>query len=319
MESNPKVPGVVDRTVQLEPGENWISATAFDVTQTVDAGEAVRLPITYRAVSDKPALYLVSVGINQYSRETAPALANRDLKNAVSDAKGIADKLSKDSTGFFSEIKPPALLLDNQARLVDIKEALRWVANQARPQDLVVLFLAGHGIAIDGRYYFLPYDAKVSGNPSNDEIKTSSLAQSVLSELIYALPTSRVAVLIDSCNSGAFAVPDSLFRQTQDRAWTGSMAQNTGRFILAATSSEQEALDGINGHGVFTSVVLGGLDGKADKIEGNNNKEVDVVELSRYAKRQVPSEARSIAPNHAQNVSGFFMGIDFFPLNRLTP
>jgi uncharacterized caspase-like protein len=176
------------------------------------------------------------------------------------------------------------------------------------------LFLAGHGISIDGRYYFLPHDVKV--NATIDEaLKASALNQNKLSALLNALPTSRVAVLIDSCNSGAFAVLNSVVKNSQNRAWTGSLAQNTGRFVLAGTSSDQEALDGINGHGVFTAVLLTGLNGKADtEIAGNRDLHVNIAELLAYAKQKVPEEAHKIAPTHAQNVAGFFAGSDFFDL-----
>ncbi len=72
------------------------------------------------------------------------------------------------------------------------------------------------------------------------------------------------AVIIDTCFAGAFAVKDVVLRQTRDRTWINSLGMATGRFTLAGTSNQQEALDGIAGHGVFTAIVLGGLNGPAD-------------------------------------------------------
>ena len=307
----------MEEKVFLEPGDNLVTVTAFDADQTIDAGEAIRLPIHYNAaISDAPILYIVSVGIDQY----AASDKLQKLDNAVNDAKGIIETLSNNTKGLFATIKSTALL-DEQAELAKIKQALIQVGKKAKPNDLVVLFLAGHGISIDGRYYFLPHDAKLTDNNMKEQIKATSLTQKTLSDLLSALPTSRVAVLIDSCNSGAFAVLGSVMqRSSQERSWTGSLAQNTGRFVLAGTSNDQEALDGINGHGVFTAVLLDGLDGKADQeMSGNRDQRVNIAELLAYTRKRVPEEAHKISPSHDQNVSGFFAGSEFFDLTTLAP
>lgn len=314
---NKAAESIVEESVLLEPGDNLVTVTAFDADQTIDAGEAIRLPIHYNAVTpDAPTLYIVSVGIDQY----AAADKLQKLDNAVNDAKGIIETLSNNTKGLFAAVKPIALL-NEQAGLVKIKQALIQVGKEAKPNDLVVLFLAGHGISIDGRYYFLPHDAKLAGNNIKEQIKTTALTQKTLSDLLSALPTSRVAVLIDSCNSGAFAVLGSVMQHSsQERAWTGSLAQNTGRFVLAGTSNDQEALDGINGHGVFTAVLLDGLNGKADKeMSGNHDQRINIAELLAYTRQRVPEEAHKISPSHDQNVSGFFAGSEFFDLTLSAP
>jgi len=314
---NKAAEAIVEEKVLLEPGDNLVTVTAFDADQTIDAGEAIRLPIHYNAITpDAPTLYIVSVGIDQY----AASDKLQKLDNAVNDAKGIIETLSNNTKGLFAAVKPIALL-DEQAGLAKIKQALTQVGKEAKPNDLVVLFLAGHGISIDGRYYFLPYDAKLAGNNIKEQIKATSLTQKALSDLLSALPTSRVAVLIDSCNSGAFAVLGSVMQHSsQERAWTGSLAQNTGRFVLAGTSNDQEALDGINGHGVFTAVLLDGLNGKADKeMSGNRDRRINIAELLAYTRQRVPEEAHKISPSHDQNVSGFFAGSEFFDLSVSAP
>ncbi len=309
---------IVEEKVLLEPGDNLVTVTAFDADQTIDAGEAIRLPLHYEAVNrDAPTLYIVSVGIDKY----AAADKLQKLDNAVNDAKGIIEILLNNAKGLFATVKPTALL-DEQAGLAKIKQAISQVGKAAKPNDLVVLFLAGHGISLDGRYYFLPYDAKLAGNNIKEQIKATALTQKMLSELLSELPTSRVAVLIDSCNSGAFAVLGSVMQQhsSQERAWTGSLAQNTGRFVLAGTSNDQEALDGINGHGVFTAVLLDGLNGKADQeLGGNRDTRINIAELLAYARQRVPEEAHKISPTHDQNVSGFFAGSEFFDLSMTAP
>jgi uncharacterized caspase-like protein len=181
----------------------------------------------------------------------------------------------------------------------------------------VLLFVAGHGLVHDGRYHFLPHDV---GGATLEAVLAGGLGQTELAERIGALPTARTAVLIDTCYAGAFAARDTLLRQSRDRSWVGALGFNTGRYVLAGTSSEQEALDGIEGHGVFTAVVLEALRGLADREgKGNRDGRVDVVELTRYAETRVPEEARRLAPTHAQRATGFFAGSDFFELSAPAP
>jgi hypothetical protein len=302
---------VEEQTVALEPGDNLVTITAYDQDQTVEVGKPLQLVICYTAAAEgAPTLHILSVGINRYGSAEIS-----ELSNAVNDAKGIADLMTQARPGLFREARV-SLLVEQQATLSNIQQAFRRVASEARPNDVVLVFLAGHGVAIDGRYHFLPYD--VAGL-APQAIKTTGLTQTALADLLSQLPTARATILIDTCYAGAFAVPDAVLRQSQDRTWAGSLAFNTGRFILAGTTNEQEALDGIGGHGIFTAVVLDALKGRADvEAKGNKDGRVDVVELSRYTEQRVPEEARKIAPTHAQRATGFFAGSDFFDLSAVT-
>lgn len=106
---------------------------------------------------------------------------------------------------------------------------------------------------------------------------------------------------------GALPAPDAL-----RIAWIGRLGHQTGRNILAVSQNQQGALDGINGHGVFTAVVLDGIKGKADT---DNNGKVDVLELFRYAESHVEEEARKIGPNRNPDATFYFGGSDFFNLS----
>ncbi len=299
-----KGPVILERAVALERGNNEITATAFDADQSLDAGESVHLPIQYQtAVAEARTLHILSIGIDKYATQQL-----NKLKNAVNDAEGIAKKLTTNSQGIFDEadknkvIVKQTVLVNEKATLTGIQQATQKLAASAKPDDLVVLFLAGHGMAIDGRYYFLPYDIDIS---SEEKAKATALTQDILAESLSSLPTSRTVVLIDSCYSGAFAISNKSIV-----TWLGTLQENTGRAILTGTSKAQEALDGINGHGVFTSVVLNGLDGQADK---DKDQFVNVSELITYAKKEVKIEAGKLS--HTQEATGLFVGDDFFKLS----
>ena len=58
--------------------------------------------------------------------------------------------------------------------------------------------------------------------------------------------------------------------------------------MLSAATSQEQALEGMEGHGVFTWVVLQGLDGKADV---HKNGYVSTLDLASYVGDQAPKVA----------------------------
>ncbi|ESS70664.1 WD40 repeat, subgroup [Methyloglobulus morosus KoM1] len=295
-----------EQKIFLESGDNPITLSAFDVNKSLQSNEQINLVIHYDAVSEsKPSLYVLSIGINKYQSTGINALVN-----AVNDAEGINSLLQNQHNRFKEVI--PKLLADEQATRKNIEDNLKTISSKAQPNDVVVIYIAGHGTVINGHYYFIPYELKTT---VNDDIQANALSDATLSELISNFHTLRVAVLIDSCYAGKLASSDMVMRRNQDATWTGALGQSTGRFVLAGSANDQEALDGKDGHGVFTAVLLDALNGKADlELLGNKDNRVNVMELSAYAKQHVSEEAKKIDPSHSQEATWFFMGSDIFEL-----
>jgi WD40 repeat protein len=299
---------IEERSVALEPGDNLITVTAYDADQVVETGNPIQLVIRYVIAPEPeraPNLYVLSVGINHYRNKVIPTLVN-----AVNDAKGIAELMPQVRQGLFEETWT-MVLVEQEATLSNIKEVFKKIAGVAKPKDVVLIFLAGHGVTDDGKYYFLPYD---TGELTLKAIKKTALTQAILADMLSSLPTSRNAVLIDTCHAGAFTTRDVT------RTWVGTAALDTGSAILAAASNGEEAMDGKDGHGVFTMVVLSGLRGHADQeidqnTKGNRDGRVDVVELIKFVGVRMPEEVKKINPSHAQSAVSFFAGNNFFDLS----
>ena len=84
---------------------------------------------------------------------------------------------------------------------------------------------------------------------------------------------------------------DAMMVNTRDLAESGAVtviASAVGSTILSASTSDQEAQEGEDGHGLFTSVLLKGLDGRADLFK---NGSVKTVELAAYLENEVPKIA----------------------------
>src|SRR6185437_8446881 len=96
-------------------------------------------------------LYVLAIGVSQYRQ---PEFR---LANAANDARAIADLLRKPTPPVY-DAADVAMLLDDQETAPNITAALQRIAAKARPQDIVVVFLSGHGEAVDGKYFFAPVD-----------------------------------------------------------------------------------------------------------------------------------------------------------------
>ena len=81
------------------------------------------------------------------------------------------------------------------------------------------------------------------------------------------------------------------FRGLEEKTAIDRLMQATGRATLASSSSVQQALEGYEGHGVFTYALLQGLSRAADD-RGNRNGTIEIDELSNYVSDTVPELTR---------------------------
>ncbi|MBI3710762.1 MAG: hypothetical protein HY246_24210, partial [Proteobacteria bacterium] len=145
-------------------------------------------------------------------------------------------------------------------------------------------------------------------------IAERGLTHERLAQLLSLLPTARTMVVLDTCFSGAFAIDDSIQRDSRDQTIGRQISHSSGRFILAGSASHQEALDGVDGHGVFTGVLLKALSGAADL---DHDGKVNIIEMGRYTKQQVPEVAKQVGRGHEQVPRSFFNGDDEFDIRSV--
>ena len=299
-----------ERVVELEPGANLVMLSAFNDAKEIETGlkERPLLALRYDAtVAQKPVMRLLAIGIDAYTGKGIPPLTN-----AAADAKGVADTMRDDPKhDVFADVDA-VVLTDKDATLANIDKAFEELAGRTKPDDLVFVFLAGHGVALDGRYFFVPVDVP---DAEDESLRRHALTYDDLAARLSRFPTARAIVVLDTCYSGAFAVDDSIQRDSRDQTVGKQISHATGRFILAGSSSQQEALDGVDGHGVFTETLLAGLKGDADQqVAGNHDGKVSIYELGEYTKAKVPELAAKIAHGYSQKPRWYFNGDEMFDL-----
>lgn len=238
------------------------------------------------------------IGINDYQHVSK-------LSTAINDAKRLKEKLEEEFHGYSHGYTVHSLLLNaTKSDLVDLLEnRLHEVVGE---EDRVLLYFAGHGIAVenddqsDG--YLVPADAR-PGDYS------SLISMKFLRQTLDKLACRHGLLVMDCCYSGAFKwssgyrdvvfdLPDIIYeerlaRYASDPAWQ----------VITSSSSDQKAMDFLPDfpvtdeifideydvpHSPFALAFFDALDGKADVVpRGQGDGVITGTELYTYLRDRV--------------------------------
>ena len=253
--------------VPLEKGENRIQVAARN-----SVGESVEEVLVYLdkegALNRKGKLYIVAIGVDAYKNLGA----QNALHFASADARLMVDALTKKAGPLHTEVKSQLLVTgaDTPPTKANIEDAL-LLFREAKPEDTVVLFLAGHGVNEGADYLFMPEDAQ---STDSGQWRPSSVVRwHVLQQALQEAQGSRI-MFVDTCHSrGAFSP-----RLVKD-------AFDANIVVFAATDKDTEAQERPElGHGVFTYAVNEGLQGGADFMKKGA---INILELSVFVAEEV--------------------------------
>jgi hypothetical protein len=268
--------------VPLDPGTNRVATRLYASDGTLFAegpSLLLRRPGEPEAPPGAGRLVVLAIGVNDY------ALSDLDLRFAVPDARAVGDAMRANGGGLFRDVEV-RVVTDQRATRRGVLDALAAAARDVAPADTFILYIAGHGIVAQpgNRFLFLPSDVR-------DTSTMAALRQQGLDDqtLVAALARIRARdafIMIDTCYAGQIDI-DQL----------AAIGNDTGRFLLAASSSVQEALDSYDDrNGVFAYALMEGLRGRAAvDAEGR----VTALALGEWVMRRVPQLARE--KGHQQN------------------
>lgn len=259
--------------IPLTPGRNRIVALASS-RSGVDSREADVTVTSLREKTKPPRMFLLTVGVNEYENSAY------NLHLATVDADAIAKALSEKSGSLFSEVVAFSLR-DSSATVDELRAAIDEIMAAAGPDDMVVIYLSGHGSTAGGGWYFLTHEIRFT---DEEYLRENAFSHRELKAFLKRLPARKVVLMIDACQSGAMAL--AMTRGLEKERIMREFARSTGTFVLSAATDAQAAIELQElGHGVFTYVLLEGLGGKADI---NNSGTVEIRELEIYAAGKVP-------------------------------
>ncbi|HEY7425132.1 MAG TPA: S41 family peptidase [Gemmataceae bacterium] len=267
-------------------------------------------PKAEQAKSSQP--YVVLIGISNY--------ADKQIKprpHAEDDAKALYELFTnKKYLGVDAE--HCRLLLGDSAKTPgsqpatrdNILKSLRWIANNAKPNDLVLFGFFGEGGPLGDsgahRCYFAS-DSTFKGRNKD------AVAASEVGEALKKLKSQRFCVLLDVDFKG-FTTDDKKVAEATlgsnpykeflgDDEGAEEESAKPGRAIFLATNGLMRSLD-LKDHGIFTTALLKGLEGAADK-DGEADGVVTVEELTEYLDKEMRELIRTNAKNKEEREEYF--------------
>ncbi len=261
---------------------------------------ALLSPALRAAEEKKPSRpHVVIVGVSDYGDKQI-----KPRPHAEADARALFDVLtSKDHLGADPEHvrlllgKEDAARKSKPATRANVLEAVRWLASNARRDDLVVFAFFGQGASLGergDRSCYLVSDSTLEGRDKN------AVAASDLAQEFDRLRSKNVAAFLDinfkGFEQGKLSVPDPSLGEVPYKEFLGddkSEEHNPlpGRVIFLATNGLTASPD-LKDHGLFAAAVLAGLKGEADKDGYEADGHVTVDELTEYLNKKVPDLKR---------------------------
>lgn len=260
-----------------------------------------------------PKLYVIAVGTSNYTGEKL------DLQYADQDATMMARALQSVGTALFTngdslEVHCLSTAPADNTGLEDtpiswqfatksnIESVFTRVAQKAKAEDVVAVYLSGHGLSYGSaeqtQFYYLTQGI-ASDDLSDEAVRRAyTLSSEELTLWLKNIPALKQVLIIDACNSGR--IVENLtggtksLNSSQIRA-LDRMKDRTGMFVLSGSASDKVSYEASEyGQGLLTYALLQGMLGVATRKDTKGQEIIDVMKLFQYARDQVPELARTI-------------------------
>jgi len=266
----------LETMVPLVAGENVLTAYAFN-RANIKSGDATLTVIGSDSLKRSATAYILAVGVNTYSN------TGYNLKLAVADANDFSHELRRSQEtvlGRFSNVEVVPLL-NQEATKANIQLALKRLSGSkadplpkgappqlerlkpSQPEDAVVLYFAGHGLANQSQFYLLPHDLGYKGprrglnRAGLGLILAHSISDRELEQSFETVQAGQILLVLDACNSGQALEAEEKRRGPMNSRGLAQLAYEKGIFILTAAQSYQAALEVTElGHGLLTYVLV---------------------------------------------------------------
>lgn len=265
-------------------------------------------------------LYLITIGTSEYKD------SRYNLNYAVKDAQDLVTLLSENTGGIYRSVKTKSLL--NEEVTATNVEALKTFLSTSKPDDVVMVFVAGHGV-LDNNfdYYFGTHDMDFS-NPA-----AKGLAYEKLEGILDGIKANKKILIMDTCHSGEIDKEDVFFvevteeqESTEDISFravgdaveqkeTGAtptrlmgelfndLRRGTGSTVISSAGGAEFAMESDEWrNGLFTYCLLNGLKSRTADLNGDGA--IMLLELQEYVVTKVAalSNGKQIPNTRIQNL-----------------
>lgn len=198
--------------------------------------------------NDGGGRYLALVIGNESYRDFTP------LRSPIADAHALSSLLVREY-GFNVSV------LTNATRY-QIVSALSRLRQEARENDSVLIYYAGHGYLDDAttRGYWLPIDAE------RDNV-ANWLSTSDITDMLAGLQARHALILADSCFSGTLLRSDPTVSIDERGALLRKLSSRRSRTIMTSGGLEPVVDGGASSHSVFADALLRALRDNRQQLE----------------------------------------------------
>ncbi len=280
----------------IVPGEdNVVEVYAWDAKKQLSSRGTRSV---FKASGEKPQPKDVQIwgivgGISDYATDSL------HLTFSAKDAVDMHASLQLAALGLLgSADKVHLTLLSSAGGLPPTKENFRKAfeaVRKAKPWDIFILYLAGHGVSYSGSaegYAYLTKEAQSTDVSSEDVRKLNAITSDELAEWIRAIPALKQVMILDTCAAGAARsklVETRVVTSDQIRA-IETLKDRTGFHILMGSAADAVSYEAsLYGQGLLTWALLEGMRGAALQQD-----QVDVSRLFQHAATEVPALAQNI-------------------------
>ena len=288
-----------DFDLQLIPGKNKIQFSVLNQKGVESLRETVYIE---NKVERKSDLYVVAIGVSDFKDE------NYNLNYAAKDAEDIIT-LMKNNKGYE---KVNTLMFTNLEVQKSILPLIQDFFTKARPEDVVMLYIAGHGVlSNDLDYYYATHDMDFTKPEKN------GISYADLEAIFDKISSIKKLLIMDTCHSGdlnkddleEIAMTESdddeniVFRTTQStttfrerqglketnetmKEMFNDINKGTGTTVISSAGGVEFAFESEEWkNGLFTYCLLNGLSSLA--ADRNKDGSIYLSELQRYINTEV--------------------------------
>lgn len=263
---------IIETRIPIVAGENRLTAYAFN-RNNIKSPDETRLVVGAENLRKLGTAYILAIGVNRYANP------NYNLKFAVSDAQDFSDELRRRQSQLnrFANIEV-ITLFDEQATKANIVAALQRFRGQqlpasappspgklkpTQPEDAVIVYFAGHGLAVEPHFYLIPHDLGYAGRRDAitqaglRRVLANSISDEELVKLFEGVDARQLLLVIDACNSGQALESEESRRGPMNSKGLAQLAYEKGISVLTAAQGYQAALENAElGHGYLTYALV---------------------------------------------------------------
>ena len=260
--------------------------------------------VTAQTTTAPGKTYAVIIGISTYKSKALPALQYAD-KDANTFSLWLQSKAGGGVPA--AQIK---LLLNEEATIAAVYDALDWLKENCKSQDLGYIYFSGHGDVETKNTFSLGYLLAYNTPPNNyrnNAIRIEDLNNKA--NTLSLKNKAKVILITDACHAGKLA-GDFYKGKQLVASQLRIVLNNEVRLTSCATNEEAaEGPDWGGGHGVFSYYLLMGLNGMADLQKDGT---IQLAELTKFLDSSFAADKFLIADKHIQHP--VLDGNPYFPL-----